>query len=263
MKNQYVGDIGDYGKYGLLRFLAQRGIRIGINWYRTENDDSSDGKFTKYLTDEKNQDSECDPELFRELRKIVLPRSRSEKTVDMIRNADLIPNALYYNSTLPVRDTNGRSRESDRRLWFNNSTLILGRAELIFADPDNGISFRKPAGNKGSEKYVLPEEIGKYYQAGKDVVYYCHRGRRKQDAWEKAKTEIRSYIRDAQILVLTFHRGTQRSYIFVVHPDRFRKYSLLLSDFEKTAWRKMFDREPVQGNIISLSEERILNTDSK
>ena len=31
MKNQYIGDIGDYGKYGLLRFLAQRGFRIGVN----------------------------------------------------------------------------------------------------------------------------------------------------------------------------------------------------------------------------------------
>ena len=37
MKNQYVGDIGDYGKYGLLRFLAEKGIRIGVNWYLTEN----------------------------------------------------------------------------------------------------------------------------------------------------------------------------------------------------------------------------------
>ena len=27
MKNQYVGDIGDYGKYGLLHFLAEHGIR--------------------------------------------------------------------------------------------------------------------------------------------------------------------------------------------------------------------------------------------
>ena len=24
MKNQYVGDIGDYGKYGLLRFLRDK-----------------------------------------------------------------------------------------------------------------------------------------------------------------------------------------------------------------------------------------------
>lgn len=30
MKNQYVGDIGDYGKYGLLRFIAAHNIRIGI-----------------------------------------------------------------------------------------------------------------------------------------------------------------------------------------------------------------------------------------
>ena len=49
MKNQYVGDIGDYGKYGLLRFLASHGIKIGVNWYLTENDGSTDGKFTTYL----------------------------------------------------------------------------------------------------------------------------------------------------------------------------------------------------------------------
>ena len=49
MKNQYVGDIGDYGKYGLLRFLAKNGIKIGVNWYVTENDGSSDGKFIEYL----------------------------------------------------------------------------------------------------------------------------------------------------------------------------------------------------------------------
>ena len=36
---------------------------------------------------------------------------------------------------------------------------MLGDAELVFADPDNGISFTKMARNKGSEKFVLPEEI--------------------------------------------------------------------------------------------------------
>ena len=35
MKNQYFGDIGDYGKYGLLRFLSMRGITIAVNWYLT------------------------------------------------------------------------------------------------------------------------------------------------------------------------------------------------------------------------------------
>ena len=79
MKNQYVGDIGDYGKYGLLRFMAAHGIKIGVNWYRTENDGSADGKITSYL----KQDSEriYDPELFDALKKI---DNRSDKNVKMI-----------------------------------------------------------------------------------------------------------------------------------------------------------------------------------
>ena len=111
MKNQYVGDIGDYGKYGLLRFLANHGICIGVNWYLTENDESSDGKFTDYLKDKESPDRLCDPELFDTLRKIVLPRSIQEKNVDMIREAELIPNACYYNSLLPDSNQDAKARE--------------------------------------------------------------------------------------------------------------------------------------------------------
>ena len=49
MKNQYVGDVGDYGKYSMLRFFADNGIKVGVNWYLTENDGSKDGKHTSYL----------------------------------------------------------------------------------------------------------------------------------------------------------------------------------------------------------------------
>ena len=52
-------------------------------------------------------------------------------------------------------------------------------------------------------------------------------------------------MRDAQIIVMTFRRGTQRSYIFVLHPDDYAKYDFLLTEFEKTAWREIFDRETV------------------
>ena len=49
MKDQYVGDIGDFGKYSLLRAFADAGVKVGVNWYLTENDGSTDGKFTEYL----------------------------------------------------------------------------------------------------------------------------------------------------------------------------------------------------------------------
>ena len=66
MKNQYVGDVGDYGKYGLLRYISNKGIHIGVNWYLTEDDDSNDGKFISYLS--KESERKYDGELYDFLR---------------------------------------------------------------------------------------------------------------------------------------------------------------------------------------------------
>ena len=249
MKNQYVGDIGDYGKYGLLRFLASRGVKIGINWYLTENDDSKDGRFTDYLT--KPSFRKYDPELFDALANIA---GQPEKSVNMIEEAGLIPEADYYNAVLKLNSLEPSARVISRRLWCNNSFLLLGDAELVFADPDNGISIKKKANAKDSEKYVLPEEIKRYYFDGKNVVYYCHKGRRKPEEWEKAKTEIKNYIQDAQILVETFHKGTQRSFVFVLHPDDFKRYQHMLDEFEKTEWGELFSRDNIPGKSKSIKE---------
>lgn len=245
MKNQYVGDIGDYGKYGLLRFLASYGIKIGVNWFLTENDGSTDGRFTTYL---KNPAERAyDPELFDALQNIT---DCPDKTVKMIEQARIIPDAEFYGELLKSNSLEASAREWNRRLWFNNSTLMLGNAELIFADPDNGISYRKTARIKDSEKFILPEDVAEYYNSGKNVVYYCHKGRRKQEAWEQAKAEIRNHIRDAQLLAVTCHRGTQRSYIFVLHPDCYMKYEKIITAFLDSEWGSMFTWENVAGNAF-------------
>lgn len=49
MKKQYFGNVGDYGKLALLRFLSNNGIKIAVKWYLTANDSTNDGKHTKYL----------------------------------------------------------------------------------------------------------------------------------------------------------------------------------------------------------------------
>lgn len=243
MKNQYVGDIGDYGKYGLLRFLTRKGISIGINWYLTEDDGSSDGKFTDYLKN--SAERAYDSELFDYLKDIA---NRPDKTVKMIEGSGILPGAEFYSEILKSSFLEARAREWNRRLWFNNSTLLLHDAELIFADPDNGISYRKTAKTKDSEKFIFPEDVCEYYNSGRNVVFYCHKGRRKQEDWELAKTEIRKYIRDAQILAITFHKGTQRSYIFVLHPDCYSRYEQILTDFLNSAWGGIFTKESILGN---------------
>ena len=52
MKNQYFGDIGDYGKYGLLRWLAGQGLSIAVNWYLTPDNASNDGSIRVYVKKE-------------------------------------------------------------------------------------------------------------------------------------------------------------------------------------------------------------------
>ena len=250
MKNQYVGDIGDYGKYGLLRFIAAHNIRIGINWYLTEDDGSSDGKYINYLN--KADDRIYDPELFDFLKMVAF---QPDKTVKRIEEADLIAQAEYFHEALQITDGKSENRKWNRRLWFNNSNIMLGSADLIFADPDNGITFSKKETSKDCEKYILPQEITEYYHSGRDVLFYCHRGRRKEADWNRTKTRIREYIRDAQILIMTYHRGTQRSFIFVVHPDRYRTYAGFLNEFHRTEWGRIFTRENVTGNVLTTEEE--------
>ncbi len=241
MKNQYVGDIGDFGKYGLLRFLAGKGIRVGVNWYLTKNDDSADGRFTEYL--KKDEFCKFDPVVFDTLKKVA---DTPEKNVQMIEAADLIPKALYYNEMIDVSAKNSQGRKWSRQFWFNNSMLLLKDADLIFADPDNGLTTTKAIQSKGSEKYVLPDELVRYYSAGKNVVYYCHKGRRTKDAWERAKVVMKQYLPDAQIMAVTYHKGTQRSYIFLVHPDDCRKYREYLDAFLETPWNKLFSDEEIR-----------------
>ena len=46
MKNQYVGDVNDYRKYGLIRALiGDQDIKVGVCWMLTAPDGRTDGDF--------------------------------------------------------------------------------------------------------------------------------------------------------------------------------------------------------------------------
>ena len=42
---------------------------------------------------------------------------------------------------------------------------------------------------------------------------------------------------------MTYHRDTQRSYIFMVHPERKETYQKLLKGFLETAWKDCISDE--------------------
>ena len=49
MKAQYVGDIGDFGKLLLLKYLTSFGFKIGVKWVLTDNDKREHGKHRDYV----------------------------------------------------------------------------------------------------------------------------------------------------------------------------------------------------------------------
>ena len=237
MKNQYVGDIGDYGKYALLRAFANAGIKVGVNWYLTEDDGSSDGKFIEYLkSDELRWRA---PEVFDTLRNIAFNK---DKSVADIENSGIIPGAIFFSDVLsPLGTPSDRGQE--RNLWFQESIYELSDAELVFMDPDNGLLKDNDPCKRGAEKYVLPDEVEQYYRAGHNVVYYCHKGRRKIGDWHDYKSYMCKALPDAKSFVLTFHKGTQRSYVFFLHPEDFKRYNKIVQKFLFNNWYKIFSEE--------------------
>lgn len=229
MKNQYVGDIGDYGKYGLLRYLAHRGIRIGVNWYLTEDDkDAVDGNIRGYLDDP--AESVYDADVF------ALLKGLRDKNIKQIESGNIIPNAVFYSERLTTGARSKAERKTAREAWHKKAMKALAGAELIFDDPNIGSIGDEAAIDKSGENYVALGELKQYYDDGKDVVYYCHRARRTQEQWQGKKVELAAICPDAKIIVLTFRRGTQRSYIFAVHPERHEAFDAILNDFLQTNW---------------------------
>ncbi len=238
MKNQYVGDIGDYGKYSLLSAFADAGIKVGVNWYLTEDDGSSDGKFTGYLQ-KASQFRHYDPLVFDALTEI---DSKGEgRSVYDVQNSGILPGAVFYPELLcPKGKPDARKKERER--WFEASLPVLQNAELIFLDPDNGLLDGGEIGRLGAEKYVIPDEIGSYFERGQNVVYYCHKGRRTETQWFEYKGLMFSRFPEAKPAILTFHKGTQRSYIFLIHKKDFKAYRRII-DQVKRQWFRVFTEE--------------------
>lgn len=102
MQDNYVGDIGDYGKYGLLRAVSNEGLSLAVNWYLTtpqKPGKQDDGKYVSYLA-EPERYRHCDPALFDSLASLVREGRRSIEAVE--KNGIL--NAAFYGEPLTGHD---------------------------------------------------------------------------------------------------------------------------------------------------------------
>ena len=174
MKNQYVGDIGDYSKLGLISTLISldQNIKLGINWYQFDGihhtESPNDGKHYEYLTG-KRKDSEklsrLFPEIYEEFKAKFTININGEieifeenRKVENLEKVSCLENTLFFNANIC---------DLPRDSWFNNSLTALSEAEIVFLDPDNGLEY---SSGRGGVKHVLIGELEKYYLKGKSVI---------------------------------------------------------------------------------------------
>ena len=205
MQDRYAGDIGDYGKFGMLRALAAEGLSIGVNWYLVETPPrelaANDGG--KLIPDKLTG---CDPVLADTLRSISLGPSRS---VCALERANLVPGARYFRDVVPV---------TDRDAWHARALLALDGADLVFLDPDNGLLVKSVGrGSAKAPKYALYEEVADYVARGLSVVVYNHRSRKRPSVYfgEICEKLSAAVPRACGVIAITFPKGSVRDYIAV------------------------------------------------
>lgn len=190
MKNQYAGDLHDYRKLGILRILANYYEKIGVVWLLTDNDDRNDGKFRKYLNNERKYIN-FDEELYKSLRekylcengKILAKEDRDIKQLESILN-----------------------NLNENKFYFFDKEINDEKVDLIFFDPDNGFGDTK--------KHLTWNLVAKYKNKDLLIVHFFGRiGTHKEQVEIKTK-EIKKRFENREVLSI---KGGSVVYFYITN----------------------------------------------
>jgi hypothetical protein len=236
MQNHYTGDVGDFGKYGLLRRLCAGPPRLslGVVWYLL-GDEKKDGGHTRYLArDRERRYRACDPELYDVLRELV---EKKQREVLAVERSGVLGDAVFFSK--PV-DTGNREG------WLREALNAVAGRDLVFLDPDNGLEapstrLNSPRGGK----YCGYEEVREFLKAGASLVVYQHFDR-SGSAEKQMKTRC-GELTDRLAppippFALRFHRGTGRA--FLVLPQQRHHEAILraVAQLMDSPWEQHFTR---------------------
>ena len=237
MQDRYAGDVGDFGKLGMLRYMENSGLKVGINWYLVGDEShNNDGKHIGYLEDEKYQG--CDDELLASLHRMV---EQGERSVVGIEKLEILNTQKYYHERIVEPKIQSGTVRNE---WHQNAMVAMSGCDLVFLDPDNGMLPKSVSrGSDKSIKYVLSEEIMDYYDAGYSVVFYSHRTRETLAVYLERFADLfdDAERKGTKIKGITFKRGTVRDYFFILHEEHMERVEKGIDKILTSKWSQHFE----------------------
>jgi|ERR1700722_10939872 len=222
MQNRYVGDVGDFAKYGLLRRLAgtsvEKPISLGVIWclYPDESH-NSDGRHISYLY--RPEFAELDAELVAALQQIVESRRRS---ISAVAKAGIFPCETIFCDQLVRLPDGGPSNRAERLLhrsrWLESCFGLTETSELVFFDPDNGLEVASvPKHHPNAGKYIYWDELAPFWKRDHALLIYHHLNRTQPAVQqvEKMMADMRANFVGATVRPLVFRRGSCRVFWLV------------------------------------------------
>lgn len=244
MQDRYFGDVGDFGKYGLLRALCgvkphAEALRLGIIWYLVGDEShNADGKHIAYL--ERGDYRECDPDLF-DTMKATLSLGRA---VSQLPSTGLFPaDATYFADRVELAHLHHADRAERRASWFRAALAATQAAELVFCDPDNGIATDAKLLSSHGDKFVGLTELASLHARGQSVVAYHHADRSAvvPVQAQRRADQLRNATTAEEILCLRYRRGTTRLFFILPTADHVKLLRSRVQCFLESSWGQHYD----------------------
>ena len=231
MQDRFVGDVGDFGKYGLLRALTRglagceqdkptgygdggRALRLGVIWYYVATNGQLPplGRAFQYLFNPSPGEQrlvECDLELLEIMRRLI---GQGQRSVAAVEQSDALPaDTVYFRDEVPA---NARVRFE----WFALAANSVGECDLVFLDPDNGLN------NAAGQQFATYEEAAQLWMQGKSLVIYqaLKRNGNAEEQIQAHADQLRNalgiYGPAGKIIALRFHRTLARIFFVIPNP---------------------------------------------
>ena len=240
MQDRFVGDIGDFGKYGLLRALTglwpllppKDRLSLGVVWYRNEGAKGgpNEGQNVGYLFDPQSAPlfNDLDPDLFSCLKDIVC----NKRNLEEIEASNILgkgDEAFFYKICVP-------KEQDEREEWFNNALEHTKSKDVVFLDPDTGII---PQSAKDHRKHIYPSEVKKIISATRcqTVIAYQHYARTPKDRemqMQQWRAAIQGFLGHPMVL-----STSQRAFIILPASDHVERIDDRLRELTRR-WSKYF-----------------------
>lgn len=208
MRNEWVGDIGDFSKFVLLNALCEdpkKPLRLAVVWYLNITgilpaDYFNLQNFAPGLWDAFND----------------LAQNDNRTVTSALYTGQLPQGTLFFAEPIP-KPLNQDTREN----WHEGALDAVGDAKLVFVDPDTGIP---NVGQEAGREHVTMCELAAFYGArgGKSLVIYQHPGREgnENDRIEDRVGRLGTLNPPPHhIYALRWNRRQARVYFVVVHPN--------------------------------------------